>query len=1443
MKVTPIGSPFPGEHLATTSPVMRPETDDAGWRLRLDFWAGRSLTANALEIEQSNRAARLAWRGRAATAGVVSGLEVALEPPTTPPAELTPAGHFVHVLPGHGFLVNGEDIVVPRPLRVPLDQIPVHYVRVGSAGSQTFDETAPADATPGEVQDAGGFAFAVDRFAPSHRTWAAVLLLSPAEFTAFERLDPNDPCELDLSRDAFADERRVDSCVLRLCQLPLRIENLPILTDRNDPRWRNRLAHALLAEDASRSPRQYTHFLGTRPVGQRWGTDLRGSGLLPWELLGVPLALFSTEVRTGAPAAYFLDRASTARPGALARPRSRPLIAVATAASEAARHPSGVGTPLTWRAGVDQLAEHIGALDITRDRDVTALRSRLQFLPPVGLLPRQVLTLLTTAQANLLPPRPNQDPDRAGVNFLFPPRVTVETVPVAVEDLDAALASSAALAPYDLSSQSADDVRLLVPIPQRLFDPALLVVEQEDPVFAQTVGRFVATRQDWRQRRDFVRTQRDGLHRVAIGRQVEPPQPPLEPGQIEPEPVEAAASLGFTSALLSPATTAGPWELAVNLAAARAVTGTSTLFVRLRVDLDAIPSRIEARWRTATTEARFEWTAPPDQPLERTDANGPVAALLWLRFTVTGATLRIANATISAVTLRVDNGRVAIASIGRVLNPADPLGDEIWWRPQDGPAPTFTGGDWASITGQQLLAPFETQFEPVFGDQSLANRLDDLDTQLRLTGALRVRETGLEALIERLVSDLNKADDAVDLDFLKAQSNIHRIRQVMLGEEVANELLTSPTLGSVVNQKSARVAQETLISTLKSVPSAPRIETPPPADTGSGFRGAAGFAFSADTAILGAIRDRGLNLTFEAEAAEPASRGFRLDRREAFQPNAAVRDDVLAAEPAIGKGFELRTLTIAKRFDDGPTRNAYDYAEVELRNTVARIIQLPLEFDDDDMIPEVTDAASTPRPVSFGALARGGDALLRTLRFPVLSDTDDAGAIFAKGVRRTDTTVLILRRLEFYIARKRQQLNRAREVLAAVVAQRTAAAARVIAIEGRLAEARHDVSVARALRQEEQQRVNAINDRRDALIRDEVTFLAYVRPRTVDPVRRNLTYWKLDPFDVAAPVPACLQRHDEPPAPLAAYVQLFRHSPARWFTALAPLLTRLDTRDKVLALLESARASAASFVSLDAASAARGSAEAVQLTLLGAHQAIGALRQKSTLLQIGDARTKKWTDVQRDATEHASIGDLVTGRHGSHQISAAAASELEQIGAVATCLHAEFAAVPPAIRLSWIERFSQFDRPGSLRDLTILPQYAKLDRPTRRRLQEFVDWLFTRVQRTERDAQSLINDLMRLCLLLASHAPVNRIIAGHVPRPTLVRPGILVPIRPINPELVRVGMEFHVWQASRVVARGLVQDLHEGEVSARVDHVEAQTTTLDTTMRVQFVAPALSLLR
>jgi len=1476
MKVTPIDGPLPNEHIQATSPVMRPETVDADARLRLNFWAGRSLSGTALELEQKHRADRMVWRGRVATPGIVTGLEVALEhlePPPAPapaPGPLDPSRYFVHVLPGQGFLASGEDIVVPRPLRVPLENVPVHYLRVGGSNRALPAEARLPDVTASRRVSAGWFVFDVDDLPGVPMPWAAVLLLCPAEFDTFARVDPTDPCDLDPSRDAFADQRRVDSCVLRLCRLPVRIESRPDLANLNDPQWRNRLANALFEDDLLVPLRQHLRRRDT-PEGPRWDTVLAGAELLRWELLGVPLALLSAE-GVGAERHFFLDRASMARAGGLAKFRSRPAARLTTSADEGdiALSSPGAGAPLTWRARVDQLAEEIGAFATSTEDDIVALRDRFRFVPPAGFLPRSSLRFLTSAQALALHGRSDQPPDRAGVNHFFPDSFTVEAVPVAVEDLDAALAASASLAPYDFSV-GGDAVRVLVPIPQRVFDPQALVVEVEDPVFAQAVARFVAARQDWRQRRDFVRGRRDALKEITNGKPPVVPAPPLEPDQVEPEPTETAASLGFTAAWNSPTDTPGPWDLRVTLAAARAVTAASTLFARLKVDQDATPSRIEIRWRTAQDERVFVWTEPPLPPLEQADQAGqPLATPLWRRFTATGAQLGLRGA-VTQITLHVEGGRVALATAGemRFDERIGDLGEVMWWRAEDtGPPPEFSGGDWTKIPvgalAGQLLAPFEARYEPVFPDERpQADRLKDVESALNpaditaRTVTMSIAKDGLERVLTELDAEADEADDFIDAFFTRAQVNLYRIRKLVVGETAAQKLLVNPALATIAEQETANASAQELRSfvgaakqrtvTAAAVNAALGItQAGDPGGGGGGERGRGGFAVvDVNPAIVAARVEVAARVLDRSTVDRVAAA-----RAAAIADKGVVLQDIRGDRPETGPTLPPRGLSIGQRFVEPPATKNLSYARAALREFLTRLpgLRLPLIGDvlaaDGKTAVRLADLQGrSPQRDGKTTDTLREEAVAKLIAVDrVTTDTDEAEVTLA-ALDFTEIKAATLRTMEALVERRRAAIQNGLETLALIAAQRDAAAARVLVIEGSLAEARHDVSVARALRQEEQQRVAAINDRRDSLIHDEVRFLAYVRPRTVDPVRRNLTYWKLDPAEAVATLPACLRRHDEPPAELSAYVQLFRHAPARWFTMLRPLIATLNTPGKLVALLDSARSAALSFASLDVTSAVRASAAAVQFTVLGAHQVIGTLRQKTTQIQIADVRDRAWTDLHRDAEDHAAVGDLLSERHGSRAVSAAAAAELDRIGQVATCLHAEFAAIAPAIRLAWIERFSQFDRPALLRDLTVLPQYGQIDRTTRRRLQEFVDWIFGRVDGSQGDAVNLMNDLVRLCLLLASHAPVNQIIAGHVPRPTLVRPGIQIPIRPLNPELVRVGMEFHVWQDARVVARGRVDDLKTGEVSARVEHVEAQTTTIDSTMRVQFVPVALSLIR
>jgi hypothetical protein len=177
-------------------------------------------------------------------------------------------------------------------------------------------------------------------------------------------------------------------------------------------------------------------------------------------------------------------------------------------------------------------------------------------------------------------------------------------------------------------------------------------------------------------------------------------------------------------------------------------------------------------------------------------------------------------------------------------------------------------------------------------------------------------------------------------------------------------------------------------------------------------------------------------------------------------------------------------------------------------------------------------------------------------------------------------------------------------------------------------------------------------------------------------------------------------------------------------------------------------------------------------------------------------------------------------------LSRRAVQEYERIAQVASCLHARLGEVKPALRMVWAERFSQFDAPANLGDLSLLPRFGEVPAELREDIVEMAAWLRGRAGRDEPRAQSLINDLLRVCLLAASHSPVNEIVTGRVLRPLPLLPGTLVPIRPSLLDKVRLGQAVQFFDAGRVTATAVVDDLQADAAQVRVIHAEpnAQAT-------------------
>jgi hypothetical protein len=96
----------------------------------------------------------------------------------------------------------------------------------------------------------------------------------------------------------------------------------------------------------------------------------------------------------------------------------------------------------------------------------------------------------------------------------------------------------------------------------------------------------------------------------------------------------------------------------------------------------------------------------------------------------------------------------------------------------------------------------------------------------------------------------------------------------------------------------------------------------------------------------------------------------------------------------------------------------------------------------------------------------------------------------------------------------------------------------------------------------------------------------------------------------------------------------------------------------------------------------------------------------------------------------------------------------------------------------------------------------------------------------------MMSDVVRVCILLASHAPVNAVVAASVPRETEVRIGGTVEVA-ADAAQARVGMHVLLYDVARRPVHAVVEDLTDRVAVARVVHAAAPSVTIAKDTRVQ----------
>ena len=1480
--VSAIDRPIADEHVIGVDPPLMPELPGV-WRRRINPFTGRSLSDRALTAEQEARAGIQRLRGQSVTAGILAGLDLLLEPGALGGS---PGTARFQLLPGSGLTQSGEDLVVSSARSIAFADLPVR-ARVDVLDAIAAGAPAPAAPAgppppPGPDAQPGGALIGLLPQMPRRMGAAlggliaaaaadalprvAVLVAEPVTATILARA--RDTCAPDPRDDPFDDLQRIDGCRLALdfwpAEMTARTGGPDYSLPTADAGLRNRLAYRVFGIERAMLPGE----------------------IHPWEQLGLPLALvaFNPDWTLA-----FVDRASVVRLGGRPNPRT-PLVPQS-------------GTPILWQARVAQFVEQLTALP---DLMPATLRAAFRQLPPVGFLPAGVIDLHTRRQS------------------FFPVGFGLSIAPIPLEQVDLVVGESAALLPINLDVL--DEIELLAPVPERLYEPGLLETATVDPAFAGAMTRYTGDRTGWLVRRELVRRRRDLLFDAATGKRPSWPAADARPEEVLPNPAVRAPATCTRVREVAAVANGGPRVLRLlGAGSPLEVAKGDTVYLWVKVadaaGLTGFSLRLGAGSRSDGSgdfSAGVFWGADDALP---GFAGLPGAAALragdlpatgqWTRLDIaadrawTEAGGALAGLAINGLDIAQRGGTVQYGPAGKV----GAGGFETVWVADDAPPGSALFDSSVPTTGWPFVpagfdpAPVEDDFGTVEtagvrGGAAVANLRARWPQPFLAADLAGLDAAGADGVVQAIDARLKATNDAVDLGFVRARADIYRVRQYILGGDAASRLVTSPSLADLaVRAESARAKNLDISAYLKTAyqtdfrrnPDAPLDLQPKrpagqplqaaPIDTRrltteSAFLAAPNFAMMRTTATTRTFAAGAATATADspvfAPAADPVAAAAAMASQFALQSPffsiAGMQADItgqrrrfdisdIQFQAPLPSAVE-RTASVAERLLPSPAVEAHGYALAGKLAVIGAISGL---------IGTAGGGATRPPGIALGDLPAPGynyrppadppagrtkntiADVIQDLQKPASArEYDDVDALadtvarheadyFTASVKALDNTIALMRLVESRIDLYNRLVTDAREVRDELIGHLQGIDARLRTIGIALEEARHDVGVATALLAEEQARVDALNARRAAILAANAKVVLFRRARRAGRVLTAPTMQASAALD-EAPAAACLQEHEAAPEEIRSYVSLLRDAPAGWFPAVKVRFELIDRLEAARAALAAAQLRAATppfllFGTIAAEGAPR-MLRAVGAVMTAQRAALEDRRFAAMQLDLGAIAVATLANVRRVLADRASMADLIAGDHNRPALARAAAAEIETIGQVAACLHDSFGETPPLLRLQWAELLSEFDQPAPLAALAGLPGWSGLPIELRRTQQGFVDWLFGRVDGDVAAAVTAINELVRVCLLMAAHAPVDRIIPARLIAPAPARIGGRLSLV-IDASLVRIGMTALIRDGdASVIAHAVVEDIGDGVAHTRITKTFRAVETITQAARI-----------
>lgn len=1421
MKVSPIKSPLAGEQVVSVDPEIKTFTDK-DWRKRLNYFTGRSLTHTAFRIEQGGRSGRIATLGQMLSPGVIFGLEA------DKASNLNADGvqqTMIHISPGSGISASGEIVTLNQPIQARIKDIRV-YAPVSL--SETGEETEPLDTTTDDgvtVENSSDLSGILARRlglgiqemidAGQEIPSAAILVLQPVQ-VEMQMQQEDDPCELDPANYAYENWQLVDGARLVLYSWPEEVLTLP----EHNMAWRNRLANQIFTLEQ----------------------NLFADQLLPWMNVGVPIALIGFD-EDWEP--LFIDRNSVVRSGGKRRRTTSVL--------------PNVGNRFLSQARFEQFNEHIADLvsDAAIDDLMTGSANAFRYLPPIGVLPKHFIDLRQLQH-----------------NF-FPLNYHVEAVVIPYEQLDVVVQDSAALESFDLNR--ADRIQTLVPVPQIYYEPDLLNVETIDPEFDGTIQRFTETRNNWLGRRLEIRRKASTINKVMKGESLTfaEPDPDAVDNQELATPFEnAIVEFGATWRYFKgvSALPANWNQAAFNHSSwLTGPTGIGYGAVGNETELDDMQGQyVSVFCRKTFSLSLIEVDQAKNYKLVIV-TNGGFSAYLNgqeiannnLSNTQFNA---LADSEIESVAVEFDLGGLnTTLNVGENILAIQAHNHHVM-SPHYTFVPRLIEKQYVDdietddysmlIKLDQVGKPVLEDFEPVYETaafEALRNFVTD-QSFLSNDEKTRLDTLGIEKYIDYLQEKVNKANDKVDFGFLHLQTNIYRVRQFILGNVEASKLATSPVLASIAQGDTAFATKEEIETIASRLYTSDEVEVN---TSGSGNTATSVNALTQSVAgsnlfisgdlgagftetVLGDNLTGGLptGVNFDLPPIVPKDVLNRTTISSGVLLGSTVFKPVEIEEQSfiVGNFQSFNNVTVGERLKQPVSNEAKNAGWAAKAGTLQGFLDFDFSIGDLE-IPGFKQGENDVTK-KFSEIDQSTiSEILSGIHDP---HGDDEASLVNSGIKAMENTSAFLRLLEGRIKAYKLVIARSKSAIVDLRQILGRADTRLKIIADELAETRHDVTVSRALKAEESERITAINVRRQAIIEEHVPFLVFRRPRLSDLVLSTPVH-TLHPDLSEAPLPVCNVNDEDAPEEISAMMDVIREAPLKWFVISKTILKRINRLNDLRGLIKSAKSRAKTKTTKHRLLNAQYDglnrlALGINKTLRASDQAVSLLRQQTALIDLASFDRIGWNETQTRAEQVISLGDIIDGNHGRMGASKTVAQELEQIERVAICLYTHFAEVLPSIKLDWAERLSQFDASVNLRNLYSLPRWGDISFLERNAMQRQVDWLYQRIVTVHSDASNMINDLIRICILLASHAPTNKIVSGLVPEAKSISVGDHLNII-ADLALLRIGMNIAVVSGSKTVARGRVEDIVGGQVTAQIVSTLTTTVAIEKDAKVQIGAP------